>query len=440
LGSGTDGHEKPGDFDERRHHNVVVLVDIQAALVATGCTTGGDDGVRVLQQRPGRMVARADTAAGPVVVKACAEAGAFVGEVAAIGRLATHGLPVASILGHAGGPPSYLVLSWIDGEPLTSESPLRAQRVFGELLRRVHAVDGERDPFPDNTTWDAWMAGWLNSALTWWAAVDSPGQERVREAWEWFHGLAPLLATRGQDLMLFDGRPEHILVRGEDVAGLIDVAELRTGDGAMDLGVLAVTDPALLAGVLEGYRPNRDEREAFAHLVPFYAFLRAISYAEWHQRFGTEDELTQALHRIASMEIGAVWQNLAVTGIQPELWVDRASQAVAFYVAAFGATVQHRVGVGDDIVAQLAVDDASFWVAGAGSDLGRFTPTAIGGATSRTLLVVDDPDAFMRRAVEAGAAEASPVADEHGWRIGRIIDPFGHEWEIGKPTGQWPPR
>jgi PhnB protein len=69
----------------------------------------------------------------------------------------------------------------------------------------------------------------------------------------------------------------------------------------------------------------------------------------------------------------------------------------------------------------------------------RLAPPAINGATSRTLLVVDDPDAVLQRAVEAGASEISPAADEHGWRIGRITDPFGHEWEIGKPLGAWPP-
>jgi PhnB protein len=129
-----------------------------------------------------------------------------------------------------------------------------------------------------------------------------------------------------------------------------------------------------------------------------------------------------------------------MTSIQPELWVDRASQAVAFYADAFGATVLHCVGDGDEIVAQLAVGDASFWVAAAGSSMGRFSPKAIGGGTSRTLLVVENPDAVLKRAVDAGADEASPVGDEHGWRIGRIVDPFGHEWEIGKPTGPWPPR
>ena len=128
-----------------------------------------------------------------------------------------------------------------------------------------------------------------------------------------------------------------------------------------------------------------------------------------------------------------------MTSIEPELWVDRASQAVAFYADAFGAKVLHSVGEGDEIVAQLAVGEASFWVGAAGSSMRRFSPKAIGGATSRTLLVVEDPDAVVKRASNAGAAETSPVADEHGWRIGRIVDPFGHEWEIGKPIGPWPP-
>jgi hypothetical protein len=54
-------------------------------------------------------------------------------------------------------------------------------------------------------------------------------------------------------------------------------------------------------------------------------------------------------------------------------------------------------------------------------------------------LVVDDPDTVTAQAVRAGAKETSPLGDEHGWRLGRIIDPFGHEWEIGKPLGPWPP-
>src|SRR5215469_15323108 len=128
-----------------------------------------------------------------------------------------------------------------------------------------------------------------------------------------------------------------------------------------------------------------------------------------------------------------------MTGIQPELWIDRATEAVAFYEAAFGARVLHRVGEGDEIVVQPAIGDAAFWVSSGGSDGPRFSPNAIGGTTGRTLLVVDDPDAMFAKAVEAGAAPASGMADEHGWRLGRIFDPFGHEWEIGRPLGLWSP-
>jgi PhnB protein len=128
-----------------------------------------------------------------------------------------------------------------------------------------------------------------------------------------------------------------------------------------------------------------------------------------------------------------------VTSIQPELWVEKPGEAVAFYEAAFGAAVLHRVGEGDDIVAQLGVDAAVFWVAATSAQMKRLSPRAIDGTTSRTLLVVEDPDAVLQRAVAAGATESSPVSDEHGWRVGRIIDPFGHEWEIGRPLGPWPP-
>jgi PhnB protein len=129
-----------------------------------------------------------------------------------------------------------------------------------------------------------------------------------------------------------------------------------------------------------------------------------------------------------------------VTSIQPELWVQRPGEAIAFYEAAFGATVLHRVGEGDDIVAQLGVDGAAFWVAPPSEEMKRLSPHAIGGATGRTLLVVDDPDRVVTQALAAGARESAPVSDEHGWRLGRIVDPFGHEWEIGRPLGAWPPR
>jgi len=48
-------------------------------------------------------------------------------------------------------------------------------------------------------------------------------------------------------------------------------------------------------------------------------------------------------------------------------------------------------------------------------------------------MTVADPDAVFPRASNAGAAEVFPVGEGHGWRLGRVVDPFGHHWEIGRP-------
>ena len=57
----------------------------------------------------------------------------------------------------------------------------------------------------------------------------------------------------------------------------------------------------------------------------------------------------------------------------------------------------------------------------------------------RMLLIVEDPDATVARAIPAGATEIAAVYEAHGWRLGRIEDPFGHHWEVGRPLGEWPP-
>jgi PhnB protein len=129
--------------------------------------------------------------------------------------------------------------------------------------------------------------------------------------------------------------------------------------------------------------------------------------------------------------------------ILPQLSVRRGRAAIEFYAAALGAVEVYRVGGTDeheDVVAQLTIGEASFWVSDESPEHGNHSPESLGGATVRMLLIVEDPDAAVARAVAAGATEVHPVGEEHGWRLGRIADPFGHRWEIGRPLVPWPPR
>jgi PhnB protein len=117
------------------------------------------------------------------------------------------------------------------------------------------------------------------------------------------------------------------------------------------------------------------------------------------------------------------------TSIAPWLPVDDAQKAVEFYKAAFGAVELYRLdSEGGLEVAQLSVGGAVFWVQDdidAGSE-------SRGTASIRMILSVADPDAVFGRAVAAGAVEVAPVAEAHGWRTGRITDPFGCDWEISR--------
>ena len=120
--------------------------------------------------------------------------------------------------------------------------------------------------------------------------------------------------------------------------------------------------------------------------------------------------------------------------IAPMLSVRRGVEAVEFYKAAFGAVERYRVDSEDGaVVAQLAVGPADFWVADESPEHANFSPESLGGGTVRMVMTVDDPDAAFERAVAAGATVVWPVANRYGWRLGRIVDPFGHHWEIGKP-------
>jgi PhnB protein len=121
------------------------------------------------------------------------------------------------------------------------------------------------------------------------------------------------------------------------------------------------------------------------------------------------------------------------TSVTATLSVRDWARAIDFYKAAFGASELYRVEGGG--VGQLSVSGAPFWVAEESPPHLNFSPESLGGCSVRMLLIVADPAAVCAQAVAAGATQVAPVADAHGWRLGRIVDPFGHHWEIGRPLG-----
>jgi len=119
------------------------------------------------------------------------------------------------------------------------------------------------------------------------------------------------------------------------------------------------------------------------------------------------------------------------TSLSPWLSVSNSKKAVAFYTDAFNAVETYRIQDPDgNAVVQLSVNGAAFWLSDTPAD--NDNAENIGGGTVRMILTVADPDAVFAQAIKAGATAVFPVGEEHGWRLGRLIDPFGLHWEIGR--------
>ena len=127
-------------------------------------------------------------------------------------------------------------------------------------------------------------------------------------------------------------------------------------------------------------------------------------------------------------------QTSVTCSVAPMLSVRNGAQAVEFYKAAFGAHEVYRVEDSEGaVVSRLSVDGAEFWLSDESPEHSNFSPESLGGSSVRMILTVSDPDTMFAQALTAGAREIYAVEEAYGWRVGRLVDPFGHHWEIGYP-------
>lgn len=120
--------------------------------------------------------------------------------------------------------------------------------------------------------------------------------------------------------------------------------------------------------------------------------------------------------------------------VTPHLVVEGAARAIEFYRQAFGAKEESRLprpGDGKLMHASIRIGDSTIMLVDDFPEFGSQGPKALKGSPVTIHLYVDDVDAVVARAVQAGAQVTMPVADQFwGDRYGQLVDPFGHRWSV----------
>jgi len=128
-----------------------------------------------------------------------------------------------------------------------------------------------------------------------------------------------------------------------------------------------------------------------------------------------------------------------VHAVTPHLVCAGAADAIEFYKKAFDATEMIRLDGPDGKImhACVSINGSSVMLVDEYPAMGSNSPATLKGTPVTIHLIVDDADAFVARAVEAGAKVVIPVEDAFwGDRYGQIEDPFGHRWSVATPQRQ----
>jgi PhnB protein len=121
------------------------------------------------------------------------------------------------------------------------------------------------------------------------------------------------------------------------------------------------------------------------------------------------------------------------SSVTPYLAVDDAAAAIEFYKRAFDGKERGRMEAPGGKIghAELEIGDAVVMLSDALPQFSTRPPTELGGTSVGVFLYVEDVDAVVKQAVDAGATVTMEVGDQFwGDRFGSVSDPFGHSWLI----------
>jgi PhnB protein len=129
--------------------------------------------------------------------------------------------------------------------------------------------------------------------------------------------------------------------------------------------------------------------------------------------------------------------------VTPYLAVDDAVEAIEYYKNAFGATERVRMEAPGGKIghAELEIGDSLVMLSDPLPQFSTRPPKELGGTSVSVFMYVEDVDAVVKRAVDAGATITMEVADQFwGDRFGSVQDPFGHLWSIATHVEDVPPE
>jgi PhnB protein len=129
--------------------------------------------------------------------------------------------------------------------------------------------------------------------------------------------------------------------------------------------------------------------------------------------------------------------------VTPYLAVDDAARAIEFYERAFGAKERGRMETPDGKIghAELEIGDSLVMLSDPFPQASTKPPKELGGTSANIFMYVEDVDAAVKQAVDAGATVTMEVADQFwGDRFGTVTDPFGHTWSIATHVEDVPPE